>query len=197
MSNLCLWCKKPLNGKSNQKRHPKCKKAYENSLRSGRITKKKTPSPDKKKPHSKKTNKNVNNSGFSVTKPDNLNPIASAYWDKVAPILIQRGHLNIISEELFIQLCEIYSLLVAMREDTKGESSTLVEEVIIWDNRTGQELESSKESQLSKNIRNYTKLFADLCDKFYLTPKSNRGDFGLEDENRKDDKKTDEKERFF
>lgn len=201
MARTCLWCKKPLNGKSNQKRHPKCKKAYENSLRTGRIDKKKTPSPDKKKPHSGKGKDNINNPDFTVTKPKNLNPIASAYWDKVAPILMKRGHLNVLSEDAFAELCDLHSRLVDIR--TMIDAGTVQEckrcgaEIIFPGNRSllqiddkwsvkDGETQTFKESALSDLKRKYSQRFLDYCKAFYLTPLSNRGDFGLEDEKEKE-----------
>jgi hypothetical protein len=48
-----------------------------------------------------------------------------------------------------------------------------------------------KESALSDLKRKYSQRFLDYCKQFYLTPLSNRGNFGLDEEAEK------EKDEFF
>jgi len=55
-----------------------------------------------------------------------------------------------------------------------------------WSINDGIETKTFKESALSDLKRKYSKQFLDYCKAFYLTPLSNRGNFGLDREEQKD-----------
>jgi len=210
MIKKCKFCHKEI--EMSGKRlycNDRCKKNYENSLRSGPHKKKDKTGIRKKVSHSQNNN---HTQDIEITKPDSLNPVASAYWDKLAPTLIKRGHLNILSEDAFAELCDLHSRLVDIRmmidagvavqcekcgtEITMPGNRSLLQLDDKWDNREGTETKSFKESALSDLKRKYSQRFLDYCKQFYLTPAANRGNFGLEEApEKKDDKKS--KERFF
>jgi phage terminase small subunit len=198
----CKGC--PIKFESNGKKKfhsPKCKKNYENSQRSA---------PKKKEKKQGKVNPQV--SLMKIICPQYLNEIAAAYWDKVAPTVIARGHLNVLSEDTFAELCDLYSRLqdintminmgTVQKCDGCGAeikmpgNRSLLQVDDKWSINDGIETKTFKESALSDLKRKYSKQFLDYCKQFYLTPLSNRGNFGIEDETKEDDKKTG-KERFF
>ncbi len=202
MIRKCKFCKKkrPMKGKQLYC-DAKCKKNYENSLRS-------TPKAEviRKKPHKDKLPPSP------VNRPQGLNELATAYWDKITPTVIARGHLNVLSEDALIELCDLYSRLTDINGMINmGTSQTCAgcgKEIIIPGNRSllqlddkwsindGTQIQTFKESALSDLKRKYSRQFLDYCKQFYLTPLSNRGNFGLEEDGEKTDKKTG-KERFF
>jgi phage terminase small subunit len=203
MIKKCPGCHKPVEMKSNQKYcNAKCKKTFENSQRSAQVKKPKSPLSGKNKTPSKPSKDNEGGLEYKATKPGSLNPIASAYWDKIAPTLEARGHLNILSEDAFAELCDLHSRLVDIRmmidAGTSQECKKCHSEIIIpgnrsllqiddkWSVKDGAETQTFKESALSDLKRKYSKQFLDYCKAFYLTPLSNRGNFGLEDEENKD-----------
>lgn len=149
----------------------KCKKNYENSLRSARK-------------ESSGTAVAVIQSG--INRPHWLNATAASYWDKVAPTVIERGHLNILSEDAFAELCDIYSRLVEVNRAIDETNRSLLQVVDVWNNKSGTEEQQLKESALSDLKRKYSKLFLDYQKQFYLTPGSNRGDFGLENRDKEE-----------
>ena len=60
-----------------------------------------------------------------------------------------------------------------------------------WSANDNSETRTFKESALSDLKRKYSKQYLDYCKQFYLTPMSNRGNFGLDngdDESGKEDK---------
>jgi phage terminase small subunit len=182
MTNKCKFCKKKFEGSQRKKYcSAKCKKNYENSLRSTPIAK------------VKKTAKKVFGvpTGIPINRPHGLNNVAAAYWDKIAPTLIHRGHLNVLSEDAFAELCDLYSRLVGINRAIDETNQSLLQLDDKWDNRAGTETQSMKESALSDLKRKYSQRFLDYCKQFYLTPLSNRGDFGLDEEAEK------EKDEFF
>jgi phage terminase small subunit len=186
----------------------RCKKNYENSLRSGPRKKKEKINGLKKESHSQNNN---HTQDINITKPDSLNPVASSYWDKLAPLLIKRGHLNILSEDAFAELCDLHSRLVDIRAmidaGTALECPKCKAEIITpgnrsllqiddkWSANDSTQTQTFKESALSDLKRKYSQRFLDYCKQFYLTPAANRGNFGLE-EDEKDNKEAD-KDRFF
>jgi phage terminase small subunit len=176
MIKKCLACGKKKEMRSNQKYcDDKCKKRFENYKYNGK------PKTTPKVPKSAlKPPLNLPPAGVPAC-PAYLNEIAAGYWQKIAPTVIERGHLNVLSEDAFAEMCDLYSRLRDTNQAIDAENRSLLQIDIQWDSRTGKEIESFKESQLSKNKRLYSKLYADYCDRFYLTPKSNRGNFGLED----------------
>lgn len=190
MIKKCLGCNKKKEMKSNQKYcSPKCKKDYENSLRSA--------------PKTNKTNQEnqTNKPPPTINRPQGLNQIAAAYWDKVAPAIEERGHLNILSEDAFAELCDLHSRLTdintMINQGSVHQCDGCGKEIVLpgnrsllqvddkWDNKQGIETQSFKESALSDLKRKYSKQFLDYCKAFYLTPLSNRGSFGLENKESK------------
>lgn len=161
MIKKCKNCGKPQEMKSNQLYcDAKCKKSWENSQRGGRDL-------NFSKTHSIPTS--------ALTRPMHLNGEAAEYWDKVAPILIKRGHLNAISEDIFVELCD---LVCKLRDINKTINETREAQTLIQDDDRKQ----SKESALSDIKRKYSKLLLDYSRQFYLTPLSNRGNFGMPEE---------------
>lgn len=169
MIKKCPGCKQERDMKSNQVYcNKKCKKTYENSLRSaprGAGKKEKAPS--------------INAPSHKINRPQHLNEIAAAYWDKVAPTVMERGHLNILSEDSFAELCDIHSRLIEVNKAIDETNRSLLQVVDQWDNKNGIESQQFKESALSDLKRKYSRQFLDYCKAFYLTPLSNRGNFGL------------------
>ncbi|MHB8110516.1 MAG: P27 family phage terminase small subunit [Syntrophorhabdaceae bacterium] len=210
MTKKCKICGKKFEGKSNKHYcSPKCRKAAEVALRRAP----KVPKPNIKTTKKKPPTREQGHSDIpsNITKPDSLNPIASAYWDKVAPILIKRGHLNILSEDAFAELCDLHSRVVDIRRmidaGTVIKCETCKAEVEIPGNRSllqlddkwsvndGTQTQTFKESALSDLKRKYSARFLEYCKQFYLTPAANRGNFGLEDD--EEESKESGKERFF
>jgi phage terminase small subunit len=172
MIKVCPICKKQFEGNTKKKYcSKKCKKNYENSLRSA---------------PGKKTKKALSGSvripSSSINRPHGLNQIATAYWDKIAPTLVARGHLNVLSEDAFAELCDLHSRLKDINMAIDGTNRSLLQIDDKWDNKEGVETKSFKESALSDLKRKYSKQFLEYCKAFYLTPLSNRGNFGIEDE---------------
>ena len=208
MIKKCKYCKKEFTGRPNQDYcSKKCRKAKEVLLRRAPKPSAKTPKSRGKKPPIGKQPDIPSN----ITKPDNLNPIASAYWDKIAPVLAKRGHLNILSEDAFAELCDLHSRLVDIRKmidegmtiecDQCGAGLTMPGNRSLlqlddkWSVNDGTQTQTFKESALSDLKRKYSARFLDYCKQFYLTPLSNRGNFGLESDQEQEEEKG--KERFF
>lgn len=172
MMKKCPSCKKYKEMRSNKKYCDKrCKKNYENSQL--RAPNKKPPKSDKSTPEPPLSSKPIC--------PTYLNETAAEYWAKIALTVIERGHLNVLSEDAFAELCDLYSRLRDTNKAIDETNRSLLQVDDTWDNKTGTETQSFKESALSKNKRLYSKLFLDYQKQFYLIPFSNRGNFGLED----------------
>ena len=191
MIKKCPICKHEFQGSPRKKYcSKKCKKNYENSLRSG-----------PKKKEQKATRRVIGRVYYlpsgGITRPQGLNEIASAFWDKVAPMVQERGHLNILSEDAFAELCDLFSRLKDITRAINETNRSLLQVDDKWDNKEGVETQSFKESALSDLKRKYSKQFLDYCKEFYLTPRVNRGNFGLLEDGDKDNGKKDVKERFF
>jgi hypothetical protein len=176
MIKKCPGCNKQKDMRSNQKYcSKKCKKTFENSQRSAPKNKNngsKPPSNNKPSP--------------LINRPQGLNEIAASYWDKIAPTVMERGHLNILSEDAFAELCDLYSRLKDINKAIDETNRSLLQIDDKWDNKTGVETQSFKESALSDIKRKYSKLFLDYQKQFYLIPLSNRGNFGLDQGEQKD-----------
>lgn len=190
MIKKCPVCKKEFDGSPKKKYcSPKCKKFVENSKRGAPEKKAKKPDTGKTRPPSDNTN-HPQDIPSNITKPDNLNPIASAYWDKVSPLLIKRGHLNVLSEAILAEYCDVYSRLQDINRTINEANRSLLQIENRWvtnlDEEKGIETQSLEESAPSKNKRNYSALLLKYAKDLYLTPLSNRGNFGLEDEEKKD-----------
>lgn len=159
MIKACKWCGKEQEMRGRREFCPgeRCKNAYKYAKRTGKL----------------EGGKRVNISIPSppVKRPQGLNKVAAAYWDKVAPTVIARGHLNVLSEAAFAELCILHSKLIACNI----------------------QIDKKSDADLLRDKLKYSKQFLDYCRAFYLTPLSNRGDFGLPE----DKPKEDENERFF
>ena len=170
----CPICKKEVNGGAKRVYcSHKCKKAAENAK--------------KVRPVSKRVTRET----VSIDRPNGLNEIASSYWDKLAPTVIARGHLNVLSEDAFAELCDLHSRLKDVNKAIDETNLSLLQIDDKWDNKNCVETQSFKESALSDLKRKYSRLLLDYCKQFYLTPLSNRGDFGL------DSGKEKESDEFF
>ena len=160
---VCPICKKEVKGGAKRVYcSHRCKKAAENAKKVKPITKKVVKKRDK------------------IDRPCGLNETASAYWDKIAPTVIERGHLNVISEDAFAELCDLHSRLKDINRAIDGGNRSLLQVDDKWDNKSGVETQSFKESALSDLKRKYSRQFLEYCKEFYLTPKVNRGDFGID-----------------
>lgn len=175
MIKKCPACKKKKEMRSNQIYcDKKCKKTFENSQRSAPKNKaangiKATPNPPSNPPHSSK-----------IIRPGHLNETAAAYWDKIAPTVDARGHLNVLSEDAFAEMCDLHSRLRDVNRAIDETNRSLLQIDDKWDNKAGVETQSFKESALSDLKRKYSKLFLDYQNRFYLIPLANRGNFGLD-----------------
>lgn len=202
MIKKCKGCPIEFDGPPNKKFHdPKCKKNYENSQRSAPKSKERNGDNPIYKPPS-----------IPVDRPQTISNEAGIFWDELAPVLLKRGHLNILSKRIL----EIYCVLQAKIDDilkmidigTMDECVECGAKRIIpgnrsllqlddkWNNSTNTESQSFKESPYSMLLRQYTARSLDYAKQLYLTPLSNRGSFGL-DEEPKEDSKKDGKDRFF
>lgn len=153
---------------------PKCKKDYENSLRTS--------------PEIRGESGTLWDPSETISRPRGLNGTAAEFWDKVAPTVISRGHLNVLSEDAFAELCDLYSRLrninraIDEARQPAPEGMPQPGEAAGLCDRSGLE---AKESALSDLKRKYSKQFLEYCKEFYLTPRVNRGNFGLNDDNGK------------
>jgi hypothetical protein len=176
MIKKCLFCPKNFEGNGKKKYcSARCKKNYENSLRSA-------PKPGKKKSKPSATKKTP---PVPINRPQGMNEEALAYWEKIAPTIILRGHLNVLSEDTFAELCDLHSRLKDINRAIDDGNRSLLQIDDKWDSKSGLETQSFKESALSDLKRKYSRQFLDYCKQFYLTPLSNRGNFGLDDETEK------------
>ena len=181
MIKICKFCGKEFQGTAKQKYCPggKCKKNYENSLRS--------------KPKNRDITGTLWNQTETICRPPGLNGAAAAFWDKVAPVAIARGHINVLSEDAFAELCDLYSRLKdinkAINEARRPQIDSQMgsETAGLCDARGG----DTKESALSDLKRKYSKQFLDYCREFYLTPRVNRGNFGLNENDGNQEQKDD------
>lgn len=179
MIRNCKGCGRKFKATGKQLYHnKKCKKDYENSQRGSRDLGNETGT--------------LWDPTDTICRPQGLNETAAVFWDKVAPTVISRGHLNVLSEDAFAELCDLYSRLKNINKaidevrqpapegsPQPGEAAGLCE-------RSGLE---AKESALSDLKRKYSKQFMEYCKEFYLTPRVNRGDFRLSDDEGKQDQK--------
>ena len=176
MIKQCPICKEMKNMRSNQKYcSKKCKKDYENSQRSAR-----------KADKDRELAASSYGSAAPIKRPQGLNAVAGEYWDRIAPTVQARGHLNVLSQEAFVELCDLHSRLTDINGIMNGGENTLFQR---------DDKKALKESVLSDLKRKYSKQFLDYCKAFYLTPLSNQGNFGLPEE--KKDEEEDKSERFF
>jgi hypothetical protein len=166
----------------------KCKKLHEISLRG--------------KPGKKKRQSGSEALTDGIKKPPLLDGYASVFWDKTAPVVIARGHLNILSEDAFAELCDLVARLrdinIAINESgrsllqggerpnekpgdkSEDKADRKPEE------KSDAEMGAMKESAISDLKRKYSNLLLVYCKQFYLTPAANRGDFDMPEEKDKD-----------
>jgi phage terminase small subunit len=184
LTKTCPICKHKFEGSQRKKYcSAKCKKNFENSLRSKPIAK-------PKKVKQKATKYIPALPSDNINRPQGLNQIAADFWDKLAPTLIQRGHLNILSEDAFAECCDLHSRLLDINHAINETNRSLLQIDDKWSVKDG-ETQTFKESALSDIKRKYSARFLEYCKEFYLTPKTNRGNYGLEEEVEK------EKDEFF
>ena len=178
MKKKCVVCNKSFEGTAKKKYcSHRCKKAYENLKNTTPISR-----PIRKAPAG------VKKAAPKIHRPAGLNETAAAYWDKVAPTVILRGHLNVLSEDAFVEICDLHSRLKDINRAINETNRSLLQIDDKWDNKAGVETQSFKESALSDLKRKYSRQFLDYCKSFYLTPLSNRGNFGIgEGEKEKDE----------
>jgi phage terminase small subunit len=156
--------------------NPKCKKNFENSQRNGGQKK----NTQEKEKYSKSTQSLLLP---VLNRPETLKGEAAEYWDRVSPILIQRGHLNAISQDIFIELCDLKQRLYDINLAITETNPSLLRIDDKGDNDNGGKIQVFKESALSDIKRKYSRLLLDYSKQFYLTPLSNRGNFDIpEDE---------------
>lgn len=156
------WCGKWFEGSARKKYcSSRCKKNYENSLRTA--------------PEKRRASKSV---ASFVLKPETLNEAAAKIWDNIAPTLIARGHLNILSADSFAELCDLYSRLLDVNRMINERNRSLLQSEL--DGKSLDDGSGCRESSLSDLKRKYSKQFLDYCKEFYLTPRVNRGNYGLE-----------------
>jgi phage terminase small subunit len=173
MIKECKFCHNPFPGNAKKVYcGARCKKNYENSQRSA-----------------PKSSRRLRLPSGTINRPQGLNETAAAYWNKVAPTVIERGHLNVLSEDAFAELCDLHSRLKDINRAINDGNRSLLQIDDKWDNVSGTETQSFKESALSDLKRKYSKLYLEYSNKFYLIPLSNRGNYGLSESNSKKDKK--------
>jgi phage terminase small subunit len=178
-------CSKNFEGRPNKLFcSPKCKKLHEISLRG--------------KPEKKKRRGSAVMLTGDIKKPPLLDGYASVFWDKTAPVLIARGHLNILSEDAFAELCDLVARLrdinAAVNESgrsllqggEKASEKTENKADAKPEERADVEIGVLKESALSDLKRKYSNLLLVYCKQFYLTPLSNRGNFDIPEGKEKD-----------
>jgi len=163
----CKFCKGKFEGSARRRYcSPRCKKNFENSLRSSR-----------------KAGRGSDSLEIPLVtrRPRRLNEMAAAFWDKVSPTVISRGHLNVLCEDAFAELCDLHSRLVDINRAIDNERAPKDEGKSL--------IHEGNESAFSDLKRKYSKQFLDYCKEFYLTPRVNRGNFGLkENENGQEEK---------
>jgi len=116
--------------------------------------------------------------------PDDLNDLAKSYWYKISPYLIKTKQLHTLSEDTFNELCDIYSRLKDINHAIDETNRSLLQIDDKWDNKTGTESQSFRESALSDIKRKYSKQFLEYSKQFHLTPESMKGYYNFDDDNK-------------
>lgn len=169
MIKECKFCGRKFPGNAKQKYCPggKCKKNYENSLRSF--------------PELKGQQEPLLDPSETIMRPTRLNAAAAAVWDRLYPEVISIGILNIQTEDMFAELCDLHSRLIDInRELDKARIPAPESQDLSSVKSSGGLYETSeggvvKESALSDLKRKYSKQILDYWKEFRLTPKSNPG----------------------
>ena len=174
MIKNCKYCGRKFSGNGKRKYcSPRCKKQYENSLRSA--------------PDLRGEQGTFWTPSETICRPAGLNGKAAEFWDKVAPTVISRGHLNVLSEDSFAELCDLYSRLNDLNRaiDEASIKASAYDKTQVVSFAAGLCKQDYKrgtvESALSELKRQYSKQFLEYCKEFYLTPKANRGNYQLSD----------------
>ena len=156
MIKECKFCGIKFQSNGRRKYHSaKCKKDYENSLRSA--------------PELRGEQGALWTPSEMICKPARLKGRSADIWDTLGPTLISRGHLNVLSADIFAEYCHVTALL----EDINAEISNAAELHKYVHGR------GTRESVFSELKRQYSKQQLDLARELYLTPKSNRGNYQL------------------
>lgn len=151
----------------------RCKKNYENSLRSA--------------PDMRGEQGTLWSPSEMICRPARLNGTAAEFWDKVAPTVISRGHLNVLSEDNFAELCDLHSRLIDINRELdessvkaggNGDTKPVSCAAGLYKYVAGK---GTRESALSELKRQYSKQLLEYCKEFYLTPKANRGNYQMSD----------------
>ena len=172
MIKNCKNCGRKFDGNGKRKYcSPRCKKNYENSLRSA--------------PDIRGEQGSLWTPSEMISRPARLSGTAAEFWDKVAPTVISRGHLNVLCEDTFAELCDLHSRLLDINqaiddEAVKSQVGSTTKPVScvsgLFKFVSGK---GTRESVLSELKRQYSKQLLEYCKEFYLTPKANRGNYQL------------------
>ena len=173
MIKECKFCGRKFSGNGKRKFCPpprRCKKNYENSLRSA--------------PDLRGEQGSLWMPSEMITRPTRLNGTAAEFWDKVAPTVISRGHLNVLSEDTFAELCDLHSRLLDINraideEAAKSYASATTPSSCVSGLFKFVAGKGTRESVLSELKRQYSKQLLEYHKEFYLTPKANRGNYQL------------------
>ena len=195
MIKACKYCGRKFKGTPKKKYcGPRCKKNYENSLRNA--------------PEIRNETAPLWDPSETICRPAGMNRTAAEFWEKVAPTVISRGHLNVLSEDAFAELCDLYSRLRDINQaidETRRQANQAIDDARRDKSITDPPAQGSDsaglcdakpgsmptESALSDLKRKYSKQFLDYCREFYLTPRVNRGNFGLNENDDKNEPKDD------
>ena len=117
-----------------------------------------------------------------ICKPAWLKGAGAELWDRVGPELIGKGYLNVLSQDPFAELCDLYSKVVeinmAIHEATAAavasSSNAPKPAAGLYRFVAGR---GTKESALSEIKRQYTKQLLEYFKAFGMTPKSNPRNF--------------------
>lgn len=173
MIKECKYCGRKFNGNGKRKYcGPRCKKQYENSLRAA--------------PDLRGEQGALWTPSEMISRPARLNGTAAEFWDKVAPTVISRGHLNVLSEDTFAELCDLHSRLLDINraideEAAKSYAGATTQPSCVSGLFKFVAGKGTRESVLSELKRQYSKQLLEYCKEFYLTPKANRGNYQLGD----------------
>lgn len=173
MIKNCKFCGRKFIGNGRQKYCPggKCKKNFENSLRSRASQS----SVDQASPLAPSD---------TIRRPAWLNDVAVELWDKLAPELISIGVLNVRSEDMFAEFCDLNSRLIDInREINTYRTGAVAGQPEERSKALGTGLYDAKgdglrESVLSELKRKYSKHFLEYLKELNLTPRGNQLHFG-------------------
>lgn len=178
----CRYCGRKFSGNGKRKYcSPRCKKNFENSLR--------------RSPELKGEQGTFWDPSETICRPTRLNDVAAAFWDKLSPTLLSMGLLNVLSEDTFAELCDLYSRLIDINRaiDKARIPATEKPDISAGDGGGGLYESSAggcvKESSLSDLKRKYSKQFLEYCKEFNLMPRGNPANFKTGSGNGKEERK--------